>query len=271
MMNPTVLETKPQVRPEDLRSCLEVYNAEVPKGVLALTAGVAVFKNRLEYEVVGWGERFESWSIDWGAIHGDPTNKNIWDILYQRLNKVYQHEDGKPMPIGRTFIDSGFLPRQVLAFVQDKDVDSSVSMCKVVYGEHPLVSSFSNDELNDMDEREEAPLYFISHDRIKSFFYKLLNNRDVYPFHFRYGMNSDAYFSSLTSQQYIKLEGGWFWVNQQGRDTDALDLRLFALAAWCDFKGYKEIEPPAKKPVTLEDLNRRLSEVEKVLEIASKA
>jgi phage terminase large subunit GpA-like protein len=35
----------------------------VPAGVLVLTAGVDIQKDRIECEVVGWGKDHESWSI----------------------------------------------------------------------------------------------------------------------------------------------------------------------------------------------------------------
>ena len=41
----------------------ELYDAEVPDGVLVLTAAVDVQKDRFEIEVVGWGVGKESWGI----------------------------------------------------------------------------------------------------------------------------------------------------------------------------------------------------------------
>jgi hypothetical protein len=44
-----------------------VPDRQLPAGVLFLTAGVDVQKDRLVYEVVGWGRDKRSWSIDAGA------------------------------------------------------------------------------------------------------------------------------------------------------------------------------------------------------------
>ena len=41
--------------PEMLFNRREIYNAEVPTGVLVMTMGIDTQDNRLEYEVVGWG------------------------------------------------------------------------------------------------------------------------------------------------------------------------------------------------------------------------
>jgi phage terminase large subunit GpA-like protein len=45
----------------------------VPQDALFLTAGVDVQKDRVVYEVVGWGRGKRSWSIDYGEIPGDTS------------------------------------------------------------------------------------------------------------------------------------------------------------------------------------------------------
>ena len=50
----------------------ERYGAELPDGVLLLTASVDTQDNRLEYEVCGWGVGEESWGIRKGIILGSP-------------------------------------------------------------------------------------------------------------------------------------------------------------------------------------------------------
>ena len=48
----------------------ETYAAQVPAGVVVLTAGVDVQDDRLEVEVLGHGRDEESWSIKWHTIYG---------------------------------------------------------------------------------------------------------------------------------------------------------------------------------------------------------
>lgn len=48
---------------QELYNRREIYDAEVPDGVLVLTAGVDVQDDRFEVEVVGWGVGKESWGI----------------------------------------------------------------------------------------------------------------------------------------------------------------------------------------------------------------
>lgn len=95
---------------------VETYKAQVPMGVLALTMGVDVQDNRLECEVIGWGEGHESWGIEYRVFegstailsYGDPVNNpSVWEQLLQYRKREFQHEDGGTIKIRRVMIDSG--------------------------------------------------------------------------------------------------------------------------------------------------------------------
>ena len=86
----------------------EAYDAEIPAGVLLLTAAVDVQNNRLEYEVVGWGVEEECWGIKKGVIRGAPNNNTTWQKLDEVLDKDYKLANGTNLKIVRTFIDSGY-------------------------------------------------------------------------------------------------------------------------------------------------------------------
>lgn len=79
----------------------------VPRGVGILTRTVDVQGDRIETAVWGWGEREESWRVDFELIPGDPATKQPWDALQQTLGKGYVHESGAPVPVSVTFIDTG--------------------------------------------------------------------------------------------------------------------------------------------------------------------
>ena len=85
----------------------EPYNAELPDGVLILTAAVDVQDNRLEYEIVGWGEDEECWGIKKGIILGAPDTAAVWRQLDEQLDREYHFADGTGLLVARTFIDSG--------------------------------------------------------------------------------------------------------------------------------------------------------------------
>ena len=86
---------------------------EVPNGVQALTMGVDVQKDRLEYVVRGWGAG-ESWLIDVGEIIGETEteNKGAWIELERFKNARF----GRGFYISRCFVDSGYRTNEVYIF-----------------------------------------------------------------------------------------------------------------------------------------------------------
>jgi len=90
----------------------EKYDAELPHGVLLLTAAVDVQGNRLEYEICGWGFGEECWGIQKGVIPGDPDRLRVWQLLDGVLDRPYSFADGSSLKVARTFIDTGGLSTQ---------------------------------------------------------------------------------------------------------------------------------------------------------------
>jgi phage terminase large subunit GpA-like protein len=81
-----------------------------PDGVLFLTAAVDVQKNRLVYEVVGWGRGKESWSIDYDVIAGDTSDaseKGPWPQIDALLARSFPSASGANLTILRMAVDSG--------------------------------------------------------------------------------------------------------------------------------------------------------------------
>lgn len=91
-----------------------------PAGVLFLTAGVDVQKDRLVYEVVGWGRSKHSWSIDAGELPGDTSDltKGPWPALAALLARMYPHAGGAQLPICMLAIDSGNFTQTVYSWAR---------------------------------------------------------------------------------------------------------------------------------------------------------
>ena len=85
----------------------EEYGAEVPDGVLVLTAGVDTQDDRFEVEVVGYGKEMESWSIDYAIINGDPNLAETRKRLDAYLKRTFTCKDGTQMKIFATAVDTG--------------------------------------------------------------------------------------------------------------------------------------------------------------------
>jgi phage terminase large subunit GpA-like protein len=93
---------------------------EVPAGVGALTLGVDVQADRIEWWVWGWGAGLESWPIAAGVITGDPEKdltdpKSPWVQLEREvIDHDYPHANGETtLRIHSGFIDSGYATSSV--------------------------------------------------------------------------------------------------------------------------------------------------------------
>ncbi len=85
----------------------EIYEAEVPRGVVFLSAAVDVQDNRLEAEIVGWGAGEESWSIAYCIFNGSPSLPAVWMSLTEWLQATYRHECGLEMRVEVVGVDTG--------------------------------------------------------------------------------------------------------------------------------------------------------------------
>ena len=85
----------------------EAYSADLPEGVLLLTAGVDVQDDRFEIEVVGWGKGYESWGIQYHKIYCNPAKQESWEKLEKFLENEYYFEKGNSLLIAAACIDTG--------------------------------------------------------------------------------------------------------------------------------------------------------------------
>lgn len=102
----------------------------VPPGVLFLVAGVDVQKDRLIYEVVGYGRGRVSWSIDFGVIMGDTADldKGPYKDLDALLDRHYPHAAGPDMSIATLAIDSGYNSQTVYAWARRKPMSRVIAV-----------------------------------------------------------------------------------------------------------------------------------------------
>lgn len=78
-----------------------------PHGVLFLTAGVDIQRDRIELEIVGWGRDFKSWSVDYRVLKGDTSKADVWKQLWAILKETWKVE-GQPgtLKLGMLAVDS---------------------------------------------------------------------------------------------------------------------------------------------------------------------
>lgn len=102
-------EDRGELEDEDsLMARREEYPAELPDGVLVLTAGVDTQDNRMEYEVVGHGHFGETWGIEKGIVMVRPDDEKTWAKLDEVLfDRVFHFADGLGLRLSMTFVDEG--------------------------------------------------------------------------------------------------------------------------------------------------------------------
>lgn len=92
---------------EVLMDRAEHYAADIPDGVLLLTASVDVQDDRFEIEVRGWARDYETWGIYKTELYGDLEKKETWDELEEYLRTTFYFGDGRELNIAAFAIDTG--------------------------------------------------------------------------------------------------------------------------------------------------------------------
>jgi phage terminase large subunit GpA-like protein len=105
---------------DGLYSRREPFGADVPMGACLLTAGGDVQGDRIEVEIVGWGDGEESWSVAYHVLYGDTGQPEVWSDLDRLLLRQWRHESGLELPVTAACVDAGFEMAQVLEFCRPR-------------------------------------------------------------------------------------------------------------------------------------------------------
>ena len=106
---------------EDLYNRREQYQiGKCPEGVVFITCGIDVQKNRIEMELVGWGRNLESWSLDYIVLSGDTAEDHIWEELTKQLELTLETPSSLRLPIRMTAIDTGYRTQEVYRWVRQQ-------------------------------------------------------------------------------------------------------------------------------------------------------
>lgn len=222
-----------------------------PEGVLFLTAGVDVQKDRLVYEVVGWGREKRSWSIDAGVLPGDTsdaTARGPWIALEGLLARRYLHAGGTELSIAMLAVDSGFNTQVVYAWARQHPM-SRVIAVRGVPTAHVLIGAPSRVDVTLAGRKVKTgyKVWPIATNLAKSELYGWLALQpptaearregalDPPGFcHFpEYG---EEFFTQLTAEQLVphKSQKGYVqfvWELIPGRENHYLDARVYARSA----------------------------------------
>lgn len=256
-----------------------------PAGVRFLTAGVDVQKDRLVYEVVGWGREKRSWSIDAGVLPGDTSDagpNGPWLKLDALLDRRYPHAGGADLPILMMAVDSGAITQEVYRWCRQKPM-SRVIAVKGVEHMRTLVGVPSPVDvtLSGKRIRRGYKVWSIGSSVAKSELYgwlsltaptdeEVANGAELPPGYCTFPEHGEDYFKQLTGEQLISMKNKrgyttFVWAVIPGRENHYLDSRNYARAAsavvgldrfresdWQSLeKALGHVEPPKPpKPVT---------------------
>ncbi len=213
-----------------------------PKGVLFLTAGVDVQKDRLEVEVVGWGKNKESWSVAHQVFSGDTANDDVWKKLQEYLLSTFKTDQGHELPIKMTAVDSGFNTQKVYNFTRLFSINKVVAIkgsdtLNILVGLPRIVDAKLKGKVN----RRAARFWNIGVNLLKSELYGWLKmdkaiGEEQTPHGFcHFPEYDEEYFKQLTAERVVQKQDrrGFVvheWVKERERN-EVLDCRIYARAA----------------------------------------
>ena len=220
----------------------EKYEAEVPDGVLMITLSGDVQKERLEYEIRGWGVDEESWGIEYGIIHGDTTElssgdkdyPSVWEQLDELRLRDFKRADGRVMRISCVFVDSGYRSDTVYKYTKERERMRVFS----VKG-----SSSPNSDISNKPTRRNkygAALFMVGSYKAKEVIHARLKIDQHgggymhFPAHETSGYNGSYYAGLICEKQIPVYRNGYrklIWHKPKDARNEPLDLAVYNLAA----------------------------------------
>lgn len=211
----------------------ETWGERLPPDVAVLTAGVDVQDDRLEVELVGWGRDEESWSIDHRILWGDPSGPAVWQDLDEYLARSWEHSRPiAPLGIRAACVDTG--GHHTLA---------AYNFCRPRQGRRiwavkgkggPGVPIWPRRPSR--NNKGKVPLFLVGVDAAKEAIYARLRLTEPGPGTMHFPAERDPeWFRQLTAEtcvvRYSKGRPVREWQKRSGRRNEALDLRVYAMAA----------------------------------------
>lgn len=219
-------ETGDTVDPNGLLARREDYSGK-PDGVLVVTIGADVQKDRIEFEVVGWGEGEESWSIDYVIVPGDTARPEVWADLAEAV---------QPYGAKLVLVDSGYNTSMVYEWCRRRRW--AVASKGIAGPGHPLIEDRKKrlQRMRKTNKTQYTPEP-IGVDQAKALVYSRLRLSKPGPGYCHFPANATydvEYFEQLTAEMLVsKMVKGrrvLEWVARRPRN-EGLDCRVLALAA----------------------------------------
>lgn len=224
--------------PDSLMARCIDYPADVPMGGVVLTAGIDMQPDRLEVEIVAWGEAERSWSVDYRVLWGDPLVGDVWDDLDDVLAETFTHESGARLSISAACLDTGGTSGYTQAAYEYARgrTGRRLFAIKGVGGWGRGIVEKSQRKQSGKNARK-VDLFLVGVDEAKLVVMRRLANTVAgSPGYCEFPSGRDEeYFKMLTSEKmvlrYVKGQPVREWTKPDKARNEALDCRVYALAA----------------------------------------
>jgi len=220
----------------------EPYVSEVPPGALILTMAVDVQKDRLEYEVKGWGINEESWGIEYGTVQGFTSelisNDKNFPTVWQRLDEVrlksYKRLDGTEIKIACVMIDCGYNSDTVYSYTKPRERMRVFAVRGYSSPNKPIMNRPSRNTKN------RAAIFYCGTDAAKELIYSRLQIDAHGPGYCHFPADEKtgydaAYYAGLICEKKVAVYRRGFkrleWHKDRNARNEPLDLAVYGIVA----------------------------------------
>lgn len=261
-------ETRSDGRPwEELRdrALKSTYGrGEVPKGCLLLFLGCDVQLDRVEWVLIGCGERYQRFIIDIGTIGkhiSEPDAQRNLDLL---LDRIWINHVGRPMTISLAALDSNYATDDCLAYARRHPTSKLIAVRGVHGDAAPRISRIQR-------ERNEKRGTLVKYSRrffnIGVSVFKLALYRDLakddptLPGFISFPRDlPDRFYQELVSETRVAHrrmgQTIWKWEKADRQANECLDCVIYGSAAaikhgvnWISDTGWRNLEAELEMPM----------------------
>lgn len=211
----------------------------IPAGVLLLTAGVDVQRDRLEVQILGHGRGERVTVVDYHVLPGDPTRDEVWRALDAFLAREIVSDGGRPLSLSAIAVDSSDLQHEVVNYTRMRKargvfaVKGSAVLNRAPIGRPSLVDVNYRGQVY----KRGAEQYQIGVSLLKATLYGRLKADEGKPDHPVAPSDRHVRFSADLGEDYFRqLSAEVFdpnarkWIKTYDRN-EALDTFVYAMAA----------------------------------------
>ena len=213
----------------------EIEDYKLPSDkIVDITMGTDVQKGYLQYELVGWGEDSESWSLEVGELYGDTSELEVYMELEDVRNQLWTHPSGQKMSVRMSFIDSGYNTSTVYEYVKSCK-SKAIKAIKGMSGKRPILEEV-NKKLKRREYKNKLKPEILGVDTAKVKLHNQLNTPKPGRSYCHFGThNEEEFFLQITAEElrtkFVKGFAVLEWFNTRARN-EATDTRVYAYAAY---------------------------------------